>query len=172
MSDNGGMKDKVSDIKRIWNQFFPESSFDCFFLDDFYNRQYQQDIRFGHNFMLFAALAVFIACMGLLGLTAYSTARRTKEIGVRKVLGASVQHIVSLLTGNVIRLILLCSLPAIPLTWILTRQWLNGYAFRVPLTWWQFVLPVIMLVAIAIITTAWLTIRAAMANPTMSLRDE
>lgn len=168
----GHMPEKVAYLKKSWNTFFPESSFDFFFLDEFYNRQYQQDIQFGNNFMLFSIVAIFIACMGLFGLTAYATARRTKEIGIRKVVGASVQNILSLLTWSMIKLILLCSLVAIPLAILLIMQWLNGYAFRAPLTWWQFVIPILILVLIALLTTAWLTLKAALANPTSSLRNE
>ncbi|HWK06864.1 MAG TPA: ABC transporter permease [Puia sp.] len=166
------MQDKVAQLKRVWNDRFPESSFDFFFLDEFYNRQYQQEVQFGHNFMIFSSLAIFIACMGLFGLTAYSTARRTKEIGVRKVLGASVRNIMILLTWDLIRLILYCSLAAIPIAVILIIQWLNGYAFRVQLTWWQFILPVFTLVLIAIVTTVWLTFKAALTNPTATLKNE
>ena len=166
------MQDKVAQLKTIWNNLFPESSFDFFFLDEFYNRQYLQEIRFGHNFMIFSSLAIFIACMGLFGLTAYSTARRTKEIGVRKVLGASVRNIMILLTWDVIRLILYCGLVAIPVAVILVRQWLNRYAFRAPLTGWQFLLPVFVLVLIAISTTVWLTFKAALTNPTTTLKNE
>lgn len=168
----GSMPDKIAHLKKNWQEFFPESSFDSFFLDEFYNRQYQQDIQFGNNFMLFSLVAIFIACMGLFGLTAYATARRTKEIGIRKVVGASVQHILSLLTWDTVKLILWCSLVAIPLAILLITQWLNGYAFRAPLAWWQFTLPVVILVLIALLTTAWLTLRAALANPTASLRNE
>ncbi|WP_184541851.1 ABC transporter permease [Mucilaginibacter sp. FT3.2] len=166
------MPQMVANIQATWNNTFPESSFDFFFLDDFYNRQYQQDAQFGHLFTLFSSLAIFIACIGLFGLTAYSAARRTKEIGVRKVLGASVQSIISLLTWDVVKLILLSSLVAIPLAYIFISQWLNRYAFRVQFTWWQFVLPVVALVTIAVATTFYLTFRAALANPTSSLRNE
>lgn len=168
----GSMPDKIAHLKKRWQEFFPESSFDSFFLDEFYNRQYQQDRQFGNNFMLFSLIAILIACMGLFGLTAYSTTRRTKEIGIRKVVGASVQHILSLLTWNTVKLILWCSLIAIPLAILLILQWLNGYAFRVTLTWWQFILPVVILVFIALLTTAWLTLKAALANPTRSLQNE
>jgi putative ABC transport system permease protein len=168
----GQMRSKVAQLKAAWIRFFPESSFDFFFLDEFYNRQYRQEIQFGNNFMIFSSLAILIACMGLFGLTAYSTARRTKEIGMRKVLGASVRHIISLLTWDVIKLILLCSLVAIPAAVILTVQWLNGYAFKAPLAWWQFTLPVAILALIALITTASLTVKAALANPTASLKNE
>jgi putative ABC transport system permease protein len=170
--DGGNMRQMVDNIKATWNNTFPESSFDFFFLDDFYNRQYAQDTQFGHVFTLFASLAIFIACIGLFGLTAYSAARRTKEIGVRKVLGASVQNIISLLTWDVVKLIFISSLVAIPLAYIFINQWLNRYAFRVQLTWWQFVVPVFALVAIAVATTFYLTFRAALANPTSSLRND
>ena len=166
------MRATVAELKRNWDRFFPESSFDSFFLDESYNRQYQQEVQFGHNFLLFAALAIFVACMGLYGLTAWSTARRNKEIGVRKVLGASVRSIVTLLTWDVIRLILFCSLIAMPVALILVDRWLQGYAFRVRLSLWQFVLPIAALVAIALMTTAWLTVRAALANPASTLKEE
>jgi len=170
--DNANVKNVVSGVKQVWANFFPESSFDFFFLDDFYNRQYLQEIQFGRIFMLFSSLAIFIACMGLFGLTAYSTARRTKEIGVRKVLGASVSHIMSLLTMDVIRLILICSVIAIPMAYLLIEQWLQGYAFRVGLIWWQFALPVVSLIIIAVCTISYLTYRAALSNPVNTLRDE
>jgi putative ABC transport system permease protein len=162
----------VNNIKSTWNNNFPESSFDFFFLDDFYNRQYRQETQFGHVFTLFSSLAIFIACIGLFGLTAYSAARRTKEIGVRKVLGASIQSIISLLTWDVVKLILISSLFALPVAYIFISQWLDHYAFKVTLTWWQFVLPVFALVMIAMATTFYLTFRAALANPTRSLRNE
>lgn len=166
------MQQMVDHIKSTWNENFPESSFDFFFLDDFYNRQYKQETQFGHVFTLFSSLAIFIACIGLFGLTAYSAARRTKEIGVRKVLGASVQSIISLLTWDVVKLILVSSLFALPVAYIFISQWLNHYAFKVALTWWQFVLPVFALVVIAMGTTFYLTFRAALTNPTSSLRNE
>ncbi len=166
------MQNSVSEIELAWNKFFPESSFDFFFLNDFYNRQYKQDIEFGQIFMLFSALAIFIACMGLFGLSSYSTSRRIKEIGVRKVLGASVLRIVAMLSWETVRLIMLCSLIALPLAVFLSLKWMNGYAFRVSLTWWQFALPLLLLVLISIATTIWITIKAALLNPARTLRTE
>jgi len=170
--DATNMRDKVAALEQTWNRYFPESSFDFFFLDDFYNGLYKQEVHFSRNFLVFSSLAIFITCLGLLGLTAYSTARRIKEIGIRKVLGASVQNILLLLSWDVVKLIFLCSLAAIPAAFLLIQQWLNGYAFRVSISWWQFVLPVATLVVIALVTTASLTIKAALSNPTQSLRDE
>lgn len=161
----------ISSIKN-WNSYFPESSLDWFFLDDFYNNQYQQDLQFGKLFMLFAGLAILIACMGLFGLTAYSTSRRIKEIGVRKVLGASVGNIISILTMDAIKLVLFAGILALPLAWLFINQWLNGYAFRAALTWWEFAAPIAALLIISVATIGYITYRAALVNPVRSLRDE
>jgi putative ABC transport system permease protein len=162
----------VSVIKSNWNNYFPESSLDWFFLDDFYNRQYQQDVQFGRFFLGFSSLAILIACMGLFGLTAYSTSRRIKEIGVRKVLGASVGNIASILTLDAVKLVLLSSLLALPVSYIFIQEWRNSYAFKAALTWWQFALPVVSLLFISMATISYLTVKAARVNPIRSLRDE
>jgi putative ABC transport system permease protein len=166
------MRQAVAGIQNIWGQYFPESSFDFFFLDDFYNSQYQQETQFGNIFLLFSSLAIFIACMGLFGLTAYATARRRKEIGVRKVLGASVQSIVTILTFDIIKLILACSIVAIPVAYLLVTQWLQSYAFRVQLNIWQFFMPVLTLILITLATISYLTFKAARSNPAVTLKDE
>jgi len=142
------------------------------FLDDFYNTQYQQDLQFGKLFLLFSCLSILIACMGLFGLTAYSTSRRIKEIGVRKVLGASIGHIISLLTIDAIKLVLYSSLLALPLSYFFIEQWLNNYAFRATIAWWEFVAPVVMLLIISAATIGYITYKAALVNPVRSLRDE
>ena len=170
--NTAGANGIVAAIKSSWSSYFPESSFDFFFLDDFYNRQYQQETQFGGTFMLFSVLAVIIACMGLFDLTAYNTSRRTKEIGVRKVLGASVNNIMALLTWDVIRLILTCSLVALPAAYVLITKWLNGYAFKVGLNLWQFIIPVFALVVITMLTISYLTFKAALSNPANTLKDE
>jgi len=167
--DVSGLVDKVG---ATWNQFFPQSSMDYFFLDDFFNRQYQQDRQLSRSFLLFSSLAILIACMGLFGLTSYSTARRTKEIGIRKTLGASVSSILSLLTWDTLRLVLLAALLAVPLSGYLVDQWLSGYAFKVGLNPTYWLLPMLILTGIALSTISYLTIKAALANPTKSLRSE
>ncbi|MGN6532657.1 MAG: ABC transporter permease [Ginsengibacter sp.] len=139
---------------------------------DYYNRQYRQEIQFGKMFLLFSSLAILIACLGLLGLTIHSTARRKKEIGIRKVLGGSVPSIIGMLGSGAVKLILMSSIVALPLSAFFITQWLQGYAYRVQLTWWQFVLPVICLILIAIISIGYMTFKAAMANPVESLRSE
>jgi putative ABC transport system permease protein len=167
--DVKGLVDKVS---AVWNRVFPESSVDYFFLDEYYDRQYKADRQFGRIFGWFSCLAIVIASLGLFGLTAYTVARRTKEIGVRKVLGAAPVRIVRMLTWEGIALLLYAALLALPLAFWMTRQWLNGYAFRAPLTWWQFALPVVLLTLITFCTTAYLTFHAATRSPVKSLKEE
>jgi putative ABC transport system permease protein len=157
---------------RLWERYFPESSFDYFFLNDFYDAQYRQDIAFGRIFLLFASLAIFIACMGLFGLTAQSTRRRIREIGVRKTLGATGPQLMALLAGESVRMIAGCSVLGLPLAYWLISEWLRNYAFRAGLTWWQFGLPVAMLLVIALGTISVLVWRAARVNPAMTLRTE
>lgn len=162
----------LEQLKKTWAGFFPGSSFDFFFLDDFYDRQYQQERQFGRVFGLFSSLAIFIACMGLFGLTAYSTARRTKEIGIRKTLGASVPSILFLLSWDLVKFIFWAGLVALPVSWTLVGRWMQGYAFRVGLAWWQFAGPVVALLIVAMATTVWLSVRAAVANPVNTLKQE
>ena len=162
----------ISNINRKWNTFFPESSFDYFFLDDFFNRQYMADRQYGYTFAAFSILAILIACLGLFGLTMFTTSNRTKEIGVRKVMGASVSSIVRLLNFESIRLILIASLLGIPLSWYLINKWLDGYAFKIDLEWWMFLTPVFIVMVLSLITISYLTIKAAIANPVKSLRYE
>ncbi|MFT4155269.1 ABC transporter permease [Parafilimonas sp.] len=163
---------QVAGIEQTWSSLFPESSFDYFFLDDFYNSQYKQEAKFGKTFMSFSIIAVFIACLGLSGLTAYTVSRRKKEIGVRKVLGASVFSITRLLSADLLVLIITGCAIALPLTIWLVSEWLNGYAFRASLTWWQFVVPVLLLAGLALLCISYLVFKAAMANPVKSLRTE
>ncbi|MDJ1484624.1 ABC transporter permease [Cytophagaceae bacterium YF14B1] len=168
----GDIKQTAQKIEATWLKFFPESSFDSFFLDQFFNQQYKQEEVFGRVVAFFSSLAIFIACIGLFGLTSYNTTRRTKEIGIRKVLGASVQHIVSLLAWDTLRLILLAALLAIPIAWYGMSEWLTRYAFRIDINGWYGLLPVLVLGGIAFLTISSITIRAAFANPVKSLRNE
>ncbi|HLX67956.1 MAG TPA: FtsX-like permease family protein, partial [Puia sp.] len=157
---------------KLWEHYFPESSFDFFFLNDFYDSQYRQDIGFGRIFLLFASLAVFIACMGLFGLTAQSTRRRMREMGVRKTLGATMPQLLATLAGESVWMILGCSVLGLPLAYLFITGWLNNYAFRAGLTWWQFGLPVGVLLLIALLTISVLVRRAARVNPALTLRTE
>lgn len=132
----------IENIKSKYNAFFPGNLFDYYFLDDQFNALYKSDLLFGKVFALFAGFAIFIACLGLLGLSLFTTAQRTKEIGVRKVLGASVSNIVLLLSRDFIRLIFIAFLVASPLAWYVMHNWLQGFAYRISITWWTFPRPV------------------------------
>jgi len=155
-----------------WNEVFPSNPFDHFFLDEFFNNQYQSDLQFGRVFYLFSALAIFIACLGLFGLASFTTTQRTKEIGVRKVLGASVSNIITLLSRDFIRLVLLANLAAWPLAYWGVSQWLSTYAFCINISPWLFVLPTLLVLFIALLTVSFQTWKAARQNPVKALRYE
>jgi len=166
------MTGTIEQVRRTWDRFFPGSSFDSFFLDEFYDRSYQGDRCFARVAGLFCGLSIFIGIIGLLGLTAFSAARRTREIGVRKVLGASVGQIMSLLTWDLIRLIGPAALIALPLSLIAIRAWMQSFAFRAPFSWGLLLAPVPVLIIIILTSTGWLTLRAARVNPVSSLKEE
>jgi len=159
-------------VKSAWNKFFPGNTFDYFFLDDHFSDQYKSDQRFGQVFGLFTSLAILVACMGLFALASFTTLQRTKEIGIRKVLGASVFNILKLLYREFALLLMIAFVIAVPLAWLTTSNWLQGYAFRISMHWMFFLLPFIFMIVIAFITVSFQTIKAAMANPAKSLRTE
>ena len=159
-------------IKAQWNTFFPGNTFEYFFLDEHFNEQYKADQRFGKVFGLFAALSILVACMGLFALASFTTVQRRKEIGIRKVLGASVAGILKLLYSEFALLLFISFVVATPLAWYLVSDWLQGYAFRINIHWYYFVLPFAVIIAIALITVSFQTIKAAISNPVKSLRTE
>ncbi len=159
-------------VNTIWNKHFPAEPFNYFFLDDSFNAQYKTDVLFGKVFGLFAFLAIFIACSGLLGLSSYNVIQRTKEIGIRKVLGASTNMLVLLLSKDFIKLILISLLVSLPLGWYIMHQWLQDYAYRISISWWIFFIASISAVFIALCTISFQAIKAALANPVKSLRTE
>ena len=158
--------------KQDWNNFFPGNTFEYFFLDDHFNDQYKSDQRFGKVFTLFTFLAILVACMGLFGLASFTTLQRTKEIGIRKVLGASVSTILNLLYREFAYLLLIAFFIATPLAWLMTSKWLQGYPFRINIHWTYFAVPFIVIVAIAFISVGFQSVKAALANPAKSLRTE
>jgi putative ABC transport system permease protein len=162
----------LQSIEKTWGQFFPESPLYYFFLDEQYNQQYQADVQFGRISTLFASIAILIACLGLFGLSSFTILQRTKEIGIRKILGASVIEIVNLLSKDFLKLVLIASLLALPLAYFALQQWLSQYATRIQPGWWLFIIPVGMVLLIALITISFQTVRAATMNPAKSLRYE
>lgn len=159
-------------VKKEWQAMFPGNPFDYFFLDDYYENQYKADMQFGQVFSLFAILAIFIACLGLFGLASYMTMQRTKEIGVRKVLGASIANILLLLSKDFSRFILIAVVLAVPISWYLINNWLQDFATKINITWWLFALPALALMIIALSTVSFQTVKSALTNPVDSLRDE
>ena len=162
----------VRRVEATYKEAFPGNPFDYQFLDDFFNSQYKAEQQFGQIFSFFAVLAIFIACLGLWGLASFTTALKLKEIGIRKVLGASAASIVSLLSWQFFRLVLIASVMAIPLTWYGIDSWLDNFAFRTKLAWDLFVVPVAILSFLALGTVSLQIIRGARANPATVLRTE
>jgi len=159
-------------IREKYETLFPGNPFDYVFLDEQFNRQYKNDRLFDKVFGLFAGLAIFVACLGLFGLSLFTTAQRTKEIGVRKVLGASIPDILLLLSKDFLRLVLLANVLALPLAWWSINRWLEEYAFRIDVQPWLFVIPAVLVLIIALLTVSTQTWKAARANPVKALRYE
>ena len=162
----------VAQVKSSWDKFFPGNTFEYFFLDDHFNGQYKADQRFGQVFGLFTSLAILVACMGLFGLASFTTLQRTKEIGIRKVLGASVFRILKLLYKEFAILLVIAFAIAVPLAWFTITNWLEGYAFRISIQWSYFIVPFATILVIALLTVSFQSIKAAIANPVKSLRTE
>ncbi|HEY5327793.1 MAG TPA: FtsX-like permease family protein, partial [Mucilaginibacter sp.] len=162
----------IDAIKQKYDAIFPGNIFDYNFLDEKFNRQYSSDQLFGRVFSIFSALAIFIACLGLLGLSLFTTLQRSKEIGIRKVLGASVGNIVLTLSKDFIRLVLLAVLIASPIAWIIMHNWLQNFVIRISISWWIFAGSGLLAAIIAFITISFQSVKAATANPVKSLRSE
>ena len=162
----------IASIESKWKKLIPNRPFSYFFLDEFFDKQYRGEERFGKLFLNFAVLAIFISCLGLLGLASYSTSQRTKEIGIRKVMGASVNGIINLLSKEFLTLVVLSFFIAMPVAWYFMNAWLKDFAYRTDISWWVFVLAGILAVLIALITVSFQAIKAAIANPVKSLRTE
>jgi putative ABC transport system permease protein len=162
----------IAAIKAKWDHMFPDKTLHYFFLDEAFDQQYRAEERFGHLFINFAVLAILISCLGLLGLASYTTLQRTKEVGVRRVLGASVAGIVRLLSIDFLRLVGIAFLIATPVAWLFMNKWLQDFAYKTTLGWWIFAGAGFAAVAIAFATISFQAIRAAVANPVKSLRSE
>nr|WP_319572402.1 ABC transporter permease [uncultured Draconibacterium sp.] len=159
-------------VTGIWNQFFPESTFDYFFSDQFYEAQYTLDRKFATIFGLFALMAIFIACLGLWALALFAGLIRKKEMGVRKALGASTPSLFYNLSSEFIYLTLYSSILGIPLAFFIMNEWLKSYAFRTEMNWWFFVLPIVVLVLIASLTVSYQTLKTAHSSAVDSLKYE
>lgn len=159
-------------VESIWSDLFPGNPFEHFFLNDHFNQQYAAETRFSKVFSLFSGLAILVSCMGLFALVSFMTERKRKEIGVRRVLGASVTNIVGLLSKGFVKLIALALVIATPLSWYAMQQWLEGFANRIDLSPWSFVLAGLIALGVAFATISFQSVRAAMVDPVDSLRNE
>ena len=162
----------ISHIKSIWKNIAPNEPFTYSFLNEEFDNMYRYEQRSGKIFISFAILAILIACLGLFGLAAFAAEQRTKEIGIRKVLGATVSDIVTMLSKDFLKLVLLASLIAFPVAWWVMTKWLEDFAYRIHIRWWVFVLATVVAVSIAIATVCFQAIKAALTNPVKNLRTE
>ncbi|SKA18605.1 putative ABC transport system permease protein [Chitinophaga eiseniae] len=168
----GDNQKQLAGVERVWNKLAPDIPFNFSFVDQALQQQYAGERTMGKIFGLFASLAVFIACIGLLGLSMLIARQRTKEIGIRKVLGASVAHVSALLSRDFLKQVLAGIAIGLPIAWYGMEQWLSHFAFRVPLHWWLFVLTAVVVILIALFTVSIQSVKAALMNPIKSLRTE
>jgi putative ABC transport system permease protein len=166
------MNSAIDGIEKTWHQFVPQSPLDYTFLDKNLLALYSSEETTRQVFSFFSALAIFIACLGLLGLVTYAVQLRVREIGIRKVLGAKVSDIVLLLSRDFLELILIASIIAFPIAWLGMNKWLQDYAYRIEMSWWIFALAGMTALFIAVATISFKAIKAAIANPVQSLRTE
>ncbi|MFN0215839.1 MAG: ABC transporter permease [Saprospiraceae bacterium] len=162
----------MTQVQGLWKKHFPDVPMNSFFLDTYFERQYQMDKMFGAVLLGCTALALLVACLGLFGLSLFTIAKREKEIGIRKALGASVAQVISLVTREYVWLILIAGAITMPIAVFGVQKFLGSYAFHIQLGWWFYILPAAVLLVIAFLTTVGQSWRAALANPVKSLRSE
>lgn len=170
--DVTNIESTIASVRKKFNAFFPGNMFDYYFLDERYNAQYKNEQFFGKVFGMFAGFAVFVACLGLLGLSLFATIQRTKEIGVRKVLGASVANIIFLLSKDFIKLVVIAIVIACPIAWFTMNKWLQDFSYRINISWWIFLATAVVAITIALATISFHALKSAFANPVKSLRTE
>lgn len=166
------MQGTVARLEQVWSRLYPNDPFDSFFLDSFFNEQYQQEQAFGRLFSAFTLLGVLIACLGLFGLVLFTVGRKQKEIAIRKVLGSGTAGVFLLITGRYFRYILVAVALAVPASHILVSRWLQGFAYHFRIAWWMYLLPVVLIGLLALLTVSFQAIKAAVANPVKALRAE
>jgi len=159
-------------ISDTWAKLVPDIPFEYKFLDQHFEEMYRADNQVSKIIGILASLAIIIACLGLFGLASYSAERRTKEVGIRKVLGAGVFNLAALLSGSFIKLVSVSILIAWAISWVLVRKWLQDFAYRIDMSWWVFIVAAVLAILIAVVTVSFQAIKAAIANPVNSLRSE
>ncbi len=170
--ERGNIPETIKNLTNAWASIVPKYPFEYRFLDDDLDRTYLSEMRMLDLLRIFSVIAILIACLGLFGLASFSAEQRTKEIGIRKTIGASVSNIVFLLSKEFIKWVLIANVIAWPISYILLNNWLQNYAYRVSIAWWVFLIATILTIIIAIITVGFQSIKAAIANPVNSLKYE
>jgi putative ABC transport system permease protein len=162
----------LADLEKIWNKHYPNDQFIYYFMDSFYEQQYRADELFGKLLNLFSVISIVVACLGLFGMASLALVKRTKEIGVRKVLGATVWNILVMISMDYIKLIAISCVFAFPAAYYITTQWLDGFAYKINVSWWMIVLPGVLVLLVTLLTISGQSIRAAMTNPADCMKDE
>jgi predicted permease len=168
----GDLPSSIEKVKSTWQKLFPSYPFEYRFFDDDFEKMYRADERIGTLLKYAAILSIFIACLGLFGLASFMAEQRTKEIGIRKVLGASVSGITFMLSKEFVQWVIIANIVADPIAYFLTKRWLQDYAYRITISWWVFGFAVCITLAVAMLTIGWQTIKAARANPANSIKYE
>jgi putative ABC transport system permease protein len=163
---------ELAGIKTLWNKFSPDYPIEYNFLDESFQKMYKAEDKLKILLSIFTAITIFVACLGLLGLAAYAAERRRKELGIRKVLGATVQGLVLLLSKDFIKLVVLSLVVASPVAWYFMSKWLESFAYRIDIAWWMFAVAAILAVMLALVTVSFQAVKAALSNPVQNLRTE
>jgi len=162
----------INGVRNVWNKFSPEYPLEYKFMDENFQQMYTADDKLKSLLLIFTGVAIFVGCLGLFGLATYTAERRRKEVGIRKVLGATTQGLVLLLSKDFIKLVFISLLVASPVAWLVMNSWLQNFAYRINISWWVFALAGILAVMVAFFTISFQAIKAAVANPVKSLRTE
>ena len=172
MDAKSNVRDKIESIENIYKEYAADKPFEYFFLDDAFNETFKTEIRMSRMFTVFTSFAIFIACMGLFGLVTFTAETRTKEIGIRKVLGASVAGVVSLISKDFFKLVFISILIATPVAWYAMDNWLQDFAYRIDIEWWIFAAAGIIILLITFLTVSFQSVRAALVNPVKSFKAD
>ncbi|TXN37776.1 FtsX-like permease family protein [Flagellimonas hymeniacidonis] len=170
--NHGDFKNTIAQIKQIWNTMAPHQPFQYYFMDDSFNDTYKAEQQLGSIFVVFTFLSILIACLGLFGLAVFNAEKRTKEIGIRKVLGANVGQITYKLIIDFLKLVGVAILVSLPIGWFAMNKWLEDFSYRIEIEWWVFAIASLLAIVIALLTVGLQSVKAAIVNPTKSLRTE
>jgi putative ABC transport system permease protein len=168
----GGAESALASVVNLWNEYNSNYEFKYSFLEDQFNYMYKTDLRFGKILYIFAFIAIFVSCLGLFGLVTYTAETKTKEIGIRKVLGASINDIVTMLSKEFLILVGIAMLIAFPLAYYWLHKMLQDYAYRIRIGWWMFALAGVITIVLTLITVGWQAVKAATANPVKAIQTE